>query len=56
VTKGRTTPAGEHLFDIREDDARLDPDAKRTFHSIVCKVLFVAMRVKPECMTAVSFL
>jgi guanyl-specific ribonuclease Sa len=56
VTKGRTTPAGEHLFDIREDDVRLDSDAKRVFHSIVCKVLFVAMRVKPECMTAVSFL
>jgi hypothetical protein len=56
MTKGRTTPAGEHLYDIREDDARLDLDAKKTFHSIVCKVLFVAMRVKPECMTAVSFL
>jgi hypothetical protein len=56
VTIIRATPATASLFDVREDAAAV-PEAQRVlFHSRVAKILYLAKRVRPECLTTVSFL
>jgi hypothetical protein len=55
VSKGRTTPATASLFDVRDAPKATDAEAKR-FHSIVAKLLYVAKRVRMDCLTAVAFL
>ena len=49
------TPATSSLFDIR-DAPKLSATDASYFRSFVAKVLYVAKRVKPECLTAVAFL
>ena len=55
ITRERATPATENLFDVRDLPglARKDHDYFRTF---TAKLLYVCKRVKPEMLTAVSFL
>ena len=55
VTKTRVTPAASTLFDIRDAKKATDVEAK-WFHTHVAKVLYLAKRVRPECLTAVAFL
>ena len=55
VTEERATPATEELFNVR-DAEKLNPIQKDRFRSYVAKLLFVAKRVKPEILVAVSFL
>lgn len=51
----RATPATSALFDVR--DAPLATDEERIwFHCYVAKILYLAKRVRPECLTAVAFL
>ena len=55
VTQQRATPATEELFHIREVTKATAAEAK-WFHSNVAKMLYLAKRVRPECLTAVAFL
>ncbi len=55
VTEAKATPAASNLFDVR-DAPRLSALEAKYFHSYVAKVLYLAKRVRPECLTAVSFL
>jgi hypothetical protein len=54
--KVKPTPAASTLFDVRADAAKATEDQKKMFHTQVAKVLYLAKRVRPECLTAVSFL
>ena len=51
----RATPATATLFDVRDAPKASEQDRKY-FHTYVAKMLYVAKRVKPECLTAVAFL
>jgi hypothetical protein len=56
VTTARATPAAACLFDTRDSaPPASEPDAK-WFHTHVAKMLYLSKRVRPECLTAVSFL
>ena len=52
------TPAGEHLFQVRDEGDRklLDEERSQHFHSIVAQLLFVTIRCRRDIQTAVSFL
>jgi len=52
----RHTPATDRLFDIRDEAPKLSKVDADFFHSYVAKMLYVAKRVRPDCLTAVSFL
>ena len=56
VTKRATTPATANLFAIAEDSPLLSSDDKMEFHSATAKLLYLAKRVRPEILTACSFL
>ena len=49
------SPAIDHLFIVSEI-ARIEEEERAKFHSMVAKLLYLAQRTKPECLTAVSFL
>ena len=53
VDKCCATPATDNLFVIREAPKKV---SEKEAVSYVSKVLYIAKRVKPECLTAVSFL
>jgi hypothetical protein len=50
------SPASEHLFTVRADAALLTAELSEKFHSRVAKLLYLAKRVRPEILTAISFL
>jgi len=52
----KPTPAASTLFDIREDAQKATENERKQFHTQVAKLLYLAKRVRPECLTAVSFL
>jgi hypothetical protein len=56
VTAARATPAAETLFEVRADVRTASPAEAAYFHTYVAKILYLAKRVRPECLTAVSFL
>ena len=49
------SPATDGLFEVREK-LGVSEDERSKFHSLVAKLLYLAKRTKPECLTAVSFL
>ena len=49
------SPAIDQLFNVR-DTAHVSEEERVKFHSMVAKLLYLAKRTKPECLTAVSFL
>jgi len=51
-----TTPAQSHLFDVDENDERIDERKSKLFHSITAKLLFIKQWAKPDIDTAVAFL
>jgi hypothetical protein len=55
VTGKVNTPAVETLFDIC-DSPLLTDDLREDFHSTVAKLLYLAKRVRPDLLVAVSFL
>jgi hypothetical protein len=55
VTGHAVTPAEEWLFEVR-DAAPLSNAERERFHSAVAKLLFLSKRVRPDILTAVSFL
>jgi hypothetical protein len=50
------TPALPTLFDIRDDRPLLGATQKQEFHTAVARLLYLAKRVRPDILTAVSFL
>ncbi len=56
VTTARPTPATEDLVTIREDCAEASEEERKRFHTYTAKMMYLAKRVRPECLTAVSFL
>jgi hypothetical protein len=51
-----STPAGDHLFKIREDGRKLDNKMADAFHCTVYQLLFAVNCVRWDIQTAVSFL
>ena len=49
-------PASPSLFDINENACRLSDDEADNFHSVVASLLYLALRVRPDIMVAVTFL
>ena len=50
------TPARDDLFEIDADAAACSEEKRREFHREVARVLYLAKRSRPDCLTAVSFL
>jgi len=50
------SPAAEQLLKVRPESPPLDSDARERFHSAVAKLLYLAKRVRPEILPAISFL
>jgi hypothetical protein len=50
------TPGTEMLFSITEDLPLLNNDTTEEFNSRVAKLLYLALRARPDLLTAVSFL
>jgi predicted lactoylglutathione lyase len=55
VETTRATPAASVLFDVRDAPKSTESESK-WFHTYVAKVLYLAKRARPECLTAVAFL
>jgi len=51
----RVTPAAETLFDVR-DAPKVAKESVEYFRTHVAKLLYLAKRVRPECLTAIGFL
>ena len=51
-----STPAANHLFDEQEDSVLLDEEKSKTYHHVVAKMLWAALRARPDLLTALSFL
>jgi hypothetical protein len=49
------SPAAENLRDV-DDSPPLDSDGKSTFHIITAKLLYLAKRVRPDLLVAISYL
>jgi hypothetical protein len=56
VTGGAKTPATEGLFELRADALTCTESRRKDFHSLVAKMLYLAKKSRPECLTAVAFL
>ena len=50
------SPAADNIFDIDEDSPILPEQERKGFHASVARLLYIAKRVRPECLMAVSFL
>ena len=50
------TPARDNLFKIDSKSDQLDKDNKEYYHTVTAKLLYLGKRVRPELLTAVSFL
>ena len=54
--RGAATPATEDLFAINPESPLLDKSAKESFHTLVMKIQYLAKRVRPDVLTASTFL
>jgi len=54
--KVKPTPASSTLFDINATQVKVSEEQRKFFHTHVAKLLYLAKRVRPECLTAVAFL
>jgi hypothetical protein len=52
----QATPAGDHLFKVREDGTKLNEEQVKAFHHTVYQLLFAANQACRDIQTAVSFL
>ena len=51
-----TTPAANHLFEIRDNVKKLSEYDTILFHHVVAQLLFLCKRERPDLQTAVAFL
>ena len=56
VRRAAATPATKTLFDIDHDAVELGPAEFERFRSVVCKLLYVALRGRPDILLSVVFL
>jgi hypothetical protein len=56
VEGNRATPAVDALFDVTEGLEPLDEETMKQYHSVVARILYLAQRVRPDLLTAISFL
>jgi hypothetical protein len=56
VTGTAASPATISLFDVREESPPLEERARKHFHSVVAKLLYLAKRVRADLLPVVSFL
>ena len=56
VRRAAATPATKTLFDIDHNAAKLSPEEFEHFRSVVCKLLYVALRGRPDILLSVVFL
>ena len=50
------TPAGNDLFEVKDEGNLLPEDKSQIFHSIIGKLIFLTKRTRPDITLAVSFL
>ena len=51
-----TSPAAEHLREVRDDADKLEDKMRQIFHTITARCLFSGKRARPDILTTVSFL
>ena len=56
IVKSSITPAAKNLFDVNDDDEKLSAQRSDNFHSITCKLLYVAQRARPDILLPITFL
>jgi hypothetical protein len=56
ILEKQATPAGDHLFKVREDGTKLNEEQVDAFHHTMYQLLFAANQVRRDIQTAVSFL
>ena len=56
IKRQASTPATRSLFDVDTVSEPLDTDKAERFHRIVAKLLYVAIRGRPDILLAVGFL
>jgi hypothetical protein len=56
VQKVAETPAAESIFCVSETATLLDDDARDHFHTTVAKLLYAAVRVRPDILLPIIFL
>lgn len=56
VTGGVKLPASEGLFETRVGALLCAEPRRKEFHSLVAKLLYLAKKSRPDCLTAVAFL
>jgi hypothetical protein len=56
MTGGARTPATEGLFELRANAPMCSEGRRKEFHSLVAKLLYLAKKSRPECLTVVAFL
>eukprot|EP01033_Poteriospumella_lacustris_P009627 gene9628-6889_t len=54
--RAKPTPASTALFDIRPEADKVKESDRKEFHTKVAKLLYLAKRTRPECLTAAAFL
>ena len=52
----RVTPAAEDVFEVDPESEKLPDEGAKKFHSRVAKLLYMALRTRPDIILAVSFL
>lgn len=50
------TPASSNIFEINEDSAVLSTEVKEMFHSVVAKLLWIALRVRLDVLMPTAYL
>ena len=56
ITGVATTPAGNNLFMVNDKSTLLLNVEKEYYHSLTAKLLYLGKRVRPDILTAISFL
>ena len=54
TTGGARTPATASLFDVRDDSDMTTEEQRVKLHRLVVKMLYLAKRARPDCLTAVA--
>ena len=48
VRRAAATPATKSMFDVDPNAAKLSPPEFERFRSVVCKLLYIALRGRPD--------
>jgi Reverse transcriptase (RNA-dependent DNA polymerase) len=51
-----STPAASHLFEVNEQQTKLNLQQSNMFHQVTAKLLFLCKRTRPDIQTAIAFL